>query len=81
MNFSPIGLDPRITGLFDEFETSRAKVETIHIENYFNGLHYGGSRPLPELFEKFGIKFDFSRDTVKPLIHAIYNEYKELNNE
>ena len=51
------------------------------IEKYFNGLHYGGSRPLPELFEKFGIKFDFSRNTVKPLIDSIYNEYKGLNNE
>ena len=23
------------------------------IENYFNGLHFGGSRPLPELFDNF----------------------------
>ncbi len=51
------------------------------IEKYFNGLHYSGSSPLPELFEKFGIKFDFSRNTVKPLIDSIYNEYKGLNNE
>ena len=51
------------------------------IEKYYEGLHYGGSRPLPELFNKFGIKFDFSRETVKPLIQSIYKEYKGLNYE
>ena len=49
------------------------------IDKYFNGLHYGGSRPLPELFEQFGIKFDFSYKTVKPLIDSLYKEYKILD--
>ena len=47
------------------------------IENYFKGLHFGGSRPLPELFDNFGIKFDFSSTAVKPLIESLHNEYKK----
>ena len=47
------------------------------IANYFKGLHFGGSRPLPELFDNFGIKFDFSPSTVKPLIESLHNEYKK----
>ena len=47
------------------------------IENYFKGLHFGGSRPLPELFEKFGIKFDFSSKAVKPLFESLHTEYKK----
>ena len=47
------------------------------VEKYYNGLHFGGSRPLPELFDKFGIKFDFSSTSVKPLIESLHNEYKK----
>ena len=47
------------------------------IENYFKGLHFGGSRPLPELFDNFGIKFDFSPSAVKPLIDSLNSEYKK----
>ena len=47
------------------------------IENYFKGLHFGGSRPLPELFQKFGIKFDFSSKAVKPLFESLHTEYKK----
>jgi oligoendopeptidase F len=37
---------------------------------YRNGLALGGSRPLPELFEAAGLRFDFSETTLRPLIDA-----------
>ena len=44
------------------------------IDGYKRGLSLGGSRPLPELFEATGIKFDFSRDTISPLVGMVKNE-------
>lgn len=41
---------------------------------YRNGLTLGGARPLPELFEAAGCKFDFSEKTLRPLIEAVMNE-------
>ena len=38
---------------------------------YRSALALGGSRPLPELFEAAGARFDFSYDTLAPLIDAI----------
>jgi len=38
----------------------------------------GGTRPLPELFETAGIRFDFSRDTIEPLMHAIRERLEQL---
>ncbi len=45
---------------------------------YRNGLALGGSRPLPELFEAAGCKFDFSEGTVRPLIEAVMEEIERL---
>ncbi len=41
---------------------------------YRNALALGGSRPLPELFETAGAKFDFSEATLRPLIDAAMEE-------
>ena len=41
------------------------------VAGYKRGLSLGGSRPLPELFEGAGIRFDFSRETLAPLMDAI----------
>lgn len=38
---------------------------------YRCGLALGGARPLPELFSAAGCKFDFSEDTLRPLIQAV----------
>lgn len=38
---------------------------------YKKSLALGGSRPLPELYQAAGIKFDFSEETIKPLMEAI----------
>ncbi|MFQ5806611.1 MAG: M3 family oligoendopeptidase [Phycisphaerae bacterium] len=45
---------------------------------YRNGLALGGSRPLPELFEAAGLKFDFSEKTLRPLIEAVMEEIDTL---
>ncbi len=38
---------------------------------YRNGLSLGGSRPLPELFTAANIRFDFSEETIAPLMTAV----------
>src|SRR5258706_469182 len=45
---------------------------------YQRGLALGGSRPLPELFQAAGCKFDFSVATVKPLIQMVQSELEKL---
>ncbi|MBU0617929.1 MAG: M3 family oligoendopeptidase [Planctomycetes bacterium] len=45
---------------------------------YRNGLALGGSRPLPELFEAAGLRFDFSERTLRPLIEAVMEEIERL---
>ncbi|HMQ14863.1 MAG TPA: M3 family metallopeptidase, partial [Phycisphaerae bacterium] len=45
---------------------------------YRNGLALGGSRPLPELFEAAGCKFDFSEKTLRPLVDAVMEEIARL---
>jgi oligoendopeptidase F len=41
------------------------------VRAYRHALGLGGSRPLPELFAAAGIRFDFSEDTLAPLIDAV----------
>lgn len=45
---------------------------------YRQALALGGKRPLPELFEAAGLKFDFGRATLEPLIAAISEELAGL---
>jgi len=48
------------------------------LEGYRAGLSLGGTKPLPELFEAAGIKFDFSAATMEPLIAAVEEELAGL---
>jgi oligoendopeptidase F len=41
---------------------------------YRRALALGGSRPLPELFATAGCRFDFSADTIRPLLQMVANE-------
>lgn len=45
---------------------------------YRNGLALGGMRPLPELFAAAGLRFDFSEQTLRPLIDAVMEEIDAL---
>jgi oligoendopeptidase F len=48
------------------------------LADYRQGLALGGSRPLPELYQAAGIRFDFSEEIIKPLVEEAYNEWKHL---
>jgi oligoendopeptidase F len=58
------------------FNSKKDKVRAM--EAYHRGLALGGSRPLPELFEAAGCRFDFSRQTVQPLVQLVRNELASL---
>jgi oligoendopeptidase F len=48
------------------------------LANYRSALKLGGTRPLPELFEAAGLRFDFSMQTIQPLMNAIREELDSL---
>lgn len=48
------------------------------LADYQAGLALGGSRPLPELFARAGCRFDFSRETVRPLVERVRAELETL---
>lgn len=48
------------------------------VASYRSALALGGSRPLPELFEAAGAKFDFSASTIAPLMRDIGEELQRL---
>ncbi|WP_406696753.1 M3 family oligoendopeptidase [Singulisphaera sp. Ch08] len=45
---------------------------------YRRALALGGARPLPDLFTAAGIRFDFSEQTLRPLMDAIGKELDQL---
>lgn len=49
------------------------------LKDYLSGLALGGSRPLPDLFQAAGCKFDFSRKTISPLVQLIRDELNALS--
>lgn len=48
------------------------------LANYRAALALGGTRPLPELFTAAGIRFDFSTQTLLPLMQALRDELASL---
>ena len=60
-------------GALQVWLNSRSDFEQA-VAEYRNGLALGGSRPLPELFEAAGCKFDFTEATLRPLIEAVVEE-------
>ncbi len=44
------------------------------LEQYRQALSLGNSRPLPELFAAAGIRFDFTAETIAPLMQAVEAE-------
>ena len=47
------------------------------LQDYKNSLGLGGSRPLPELFSAAGCQFDFTSQTINPLIQLAGTELKK----
>ncbi|MCL2330488.1 MAG: M3 family oligoendopeptidase [Phycisphaerae bacterium] len=48
------------------------------LKRYREALALGGSRPLPELWAAAGLKFDFTAQTLQPLIDAVQKELEQL---
>ena len=48
------------------------------LANYKSALSLGNAKPLPELFAAAGIKFDFSKDMIAPLMDEVYQEWRRL---
>lgn len=44
------------------------------LNDYLAGLSLGGSKPLPQLFETAGAKFDFTLETIDPLMKKVGEE-------
>ncbi len=44
------------------------------VDSYLAGLKLGGSRPLPVLFQTAGARFDFSADTIRPIMVEVQQE-------
>ena len=48
------------------------------VRNLIEAEKLGNSRPLPELFNAAGIKFDFSPQTIEPLANMVWGEMDSL---
>jgi len=48
------------------------------LAQYRAGLALGGAKPLPELFGAAGCRFDFSRETLRPLLGLVRSELETL---
>jgi oligoendopeptidase F len=48
------------------------------VAEYRQALALGGSRTLPELFETAGARFDFSYETLAPLMDLLQAELAKL---
>lgn len=64
-------------GALQVWHNSRSDLRKT-IRDYRHGLSLGGSKTLPELYRAAGIKFDFSEQTIKPLIDDIMVEIEKL---
>ena len=60
-------------GALQLWDNARKDLKTA-LTNYKKALAFGGSRPLPELFETAGIKFDFSPKTIAPIVATIKDQ-------
>ena len=64
-------------GALQLWQASRRDLSAT-LNNYLKGLSLGGSRPLPELFEASGLKFDFTDKTIAPLMRNVKDALLEL---
>ena len=56
--------------------SKRNKAEAL--THYKRSLELGGSRPLPELFAAAGCRFEFSQQTIAPLVKLVRDELAKL---
>lgn len=61
-------------GLWQQYKQNPAKA----VDNYLAALSLGGTRPLPELFETAGLRFDFSPAHISGLMQFVKQELDGL---
>jgi len=61
-------------GLWMQFKKNKQTA----LDNYIQALSLGGTETLPQLFQKAGLKFNFSSQYVSELMSFVHNEMKEL---
>lgn len=61
-------------GLWMQFKKNKQTA----LNNYIQALSMGGTMTLPQLFQKAGLKFDFSPKYVSELMSFVHNEMKNL---
>ena len=49
------------------------------LKGYIAGLSMGNSKPMPEIWDKMGIKFDFSVETIRELMNFVQDELDKLS--
>ena len=55
------------------------KNNEVGLDGYIKGLQMGNTKPIPEVWENMGIKFDFSADTIKELMEFVQEELDKLD--
>lgn len=48
------------------------------LQDYLNALSMGYTRPIPEIYEAAGIRFDFSEDYIHELLGFLHSELEEV---
>ncbi|MCD2424990.1 M3 family oligoendopeptidase [Niabella pedocola] len=61
-------------GLWQQYK----KDKTQALDHYIQALSLGGTRPLPQLFEAAGLRFDLSPDHIKGLMEFVKGELDSL---
>lgn len=61
-------------GLWQQFQKNREQA----LKNYTSALSLGGTRPLPQLFEAAGLKFDLSPAHIKELMAFVKEEMEKI---
>ncbi len=57
---------------------SKKESERAAVDGYTRALALGGSKPLPQLFEAAGIRFDFGDKTVASIVEAVERELETM---
>ena len=65
-------------GALQVWLNARRNGESVAIDAYKTALALGGSRPLPQLFEAAGCRFDFGPEIVGELMQAVNEELEAL---
>ncbi|MCO5238620.1 MAG: M3 family oligoendopeptidase [Chitinophagaceae bacterium] len=62
-------------GMWKQFKENKENA----LDNYMKALSLGGVKPLPELYESAGLRFDFSPAYIKSLMEFVQTEMSALN--